>query len=98
MADKIEYSIADLHNLFELGLRKSMFSNTKSDMHQVAIKNKDSIIKNGNPVYIYRLPGVFGKWCLFVGRFPLHSLFASSHMYTCTLQDLFGNMVRHKKM
>lgn len=51
MSDKIEYSIADLHNLFELGLRKSMFSNPTSDMHQVAVKNKDSIIKNGNPVY-----------------------------------------------
>lgn len=46
----IEYSIGELHNLFELELRNSMSLNEKSLMHNVAVRNKDSILKHGNPV------------------------------------------------
>ena len=47
----LEYSISELHNLFELELRDSMCLNKKSDMHDVAVENRDYIIGNGNPVY-----------------------------------------------
>ena len=47
----IEYSIGELHNLFELELRKSMSLNDKSVMHEVAVENRDNILDNGNPVF-----------------------------------------------
>lgn len=47
---EIQYSISELHNLFELGLRDSMSMNKKTDMHNVAVENKNSIIANGNPI------------------------------------------------
>lgn len=47
----IEYSIGELHNLFELELRNSMSLNEKSLMHNVAVENRDSILDNGNPVF-----------------------------------------------
>jgi len=46
----LEYSLSELHTLFELGLRKSMYLNEKSEMYDVAVRNKDSILKHGNPV------------------------------------------------
>ncbi len=37
------------------------YGKSKKDAERILINlNKE----NGNPVYIYRLPGVFGKWCL----------------------------------
>ncbi len=47
----IEYSLGELHNLFELELRNSMSLNENSVLHDVAVENKDSIIENGNPVF-----------------------------------------------
>jgi len=48
---ELEYSIADLHNLIELGLRNSMSNNEKSDFHTIASQNKNYILQQGNPVY-----------------------------------------------
>ena len=47
---ELEYSLSELHNLFELGLRNSMCINEKSDMHEVAVENRDYILGEGNPV------------------------------------------------
>ena len=47
---EIQYSISELHNLFELKLRNSMFLNEKADMHEVALDNKNTILSDGNPV------------------------------------------------
>lgn len=47
---EIQYSISELHNLFELELRGSMSLNKNADMHEVAVENKDSILAKGNPV------------------------------------------------
>ena len=47
---EIEYSISELHNLFELGLRNSMCINKNSDMHNIAVENRDHILGKGNPV------------------------------------------------
>jgi len=47
---EIQYSISELHNLFELGLRNSMSSNKKSEMHEIALENKNNILSNGNPL------------------------------------------------
>ncbi|MDA8847282.1 SufD family Fe-S cluster assembly protein [bacterium] len=47
----LEYSIGDLHNLFELELRNSMCINPNSDMHDIAKVNRDNILDVGNPVY-----------------------------------------------
>lgn len=47
---EIQYSISELHNLFELELRDSMSLNENADMHEVAVENKDSILHKGNPV------------------------------------------------
>jgi len=48
---EIQYSISELHNLFELELRGSMSLNENSDMHSIALENRDSILSNGNPVH-----------------------------------------------
>ena len=47
----LEYSISDLHTLLELNIRNSMSLNNRSDLHNIAVQNKNYILQQGNPVY-----------------------------------------------
>ena len=47
----LEYSLAELHTLLELGVRNSMSLNKNSELYDVAVENKDYILDKGNPVY-----------------------------------------------
>ena len=48
---ELNYSLKDLDSLMELGMRNSMFINKKSDLHNIALENKNNITNNGNPIY-----------------------------------------------
>ena len=47
----LEYSISELHTLLELHIRNSMSLNNRSDLHDIAVQNKNYILQQGNPVY-----------------------------------------------
>lgn len=50
LVSKVKYTINELDSLMSLGVRRSMFLNTNSEMHEVALENKNSISQNGNPI------------------------------------------------
>ena len=47
----LECSISELHTLLELHIRNSMSLNNRSDLHDIAVQNKNYILQQGNPVY-----------------------------------------------
>lgn len=52
MSEKeLNYTIKDLDSLMNLGMRNSMCINKNSDLHEIALENKNNISQNGNPVY-----------------------------------------------
>ena len=52
MSEKeLNYTIKDLDSLMNLGMRNSMCINKNSNLHEIALENKNNISQNGNPVY-----------------------------------------------